>query len=147
VNPVYFSAIAALAGAIVGGLTSFATSWITQQAQFRNAGREARAAKLEALYTDYITEAVRRYGDALTHQTDDPTIMLPLYALGSRMRLVATRRVIDAAVRLDEKILETYLGPNLSLREMQELARQGDMNTLLTEFSEACREDLAGRGE
>ena len=146
-NPVYFSAIAALAGAIVGGLTSFATSWITQQAQFRNAGREARTAKLEALYTDYITEAVRRYGDALTHQTEDPTNMLPLYALGSRMRLVSTRRVIDAAVRMDEKILETYLGPNLSLREMQELARQGEMNTLLTEFSEACREDLAGRGQ
>jgi len=67
--------------------------------------------------------------------------------LGSRMRLVATRRVIDAAVRLDEKILETYLGPNLSLREMQELARQGEMKALLTEFSEACREDLADRGQ
>ena len=48
-NPAYVSAFAALAGAIIGGLTSFATSWFTQQAQLRNAGREARTAKLEAL--------------------------------------------------------------------------------------------------
>ena len=146
-NPAYVSAFAALAGAIIGGLTSFGTAWFTGQAQLRAADRQARGAKLEALYNDYITEVVRRYGDALTHQTEDPTNMLSLYALGSRMRLVATRRVIDAAVRLDEKILETYLGPNLSLREMQELARQGEMKALLTEFSEACREDLAGRGQ
>ena len=146
-NPAYISAFAALAGAIIGGLTSFGTAWFTEQAQLRAADRQARRTKLEALYNDYITEAVRRYGDALTHQTEDPTTMLPLYALGSRMRLVAARRVIDAAVRIDEMILQTYLGPNRSLREMKELARQGEMNTLLTEFSEACRDDLAIRAQ
>ena len=45
----YISAFAGLAGAIIGGLTSFATSWFTQQA-LRNAGRQAKAAKVEALY-------------------------------------------------------------------------------------------------
>ena len=143
-NPAYISAFAALAGAIIGGLTSFGTTWFTQRAQLRSADREARRAKLEALYNDYITEAVRRYGDALTHQTEDPTTMLPLYALGSRMRLVPARRVIDAAVRIDETILETYLGPNRALHEVRDLLREGGMKNLLIEFSEACREDLAG---
>jgi hypothetical protein len=146
-NPAYISAFAALAGAIIGGLTSFGTTWFTQRAQLRSADREARRAKLEALYNDYITEAARRYVDALTHQTEDPTNMVPLYALGSRMRLASARAVIDAAVRIDETILETYLGPNRALHEVRDLIREGGMKTLLIEFSEACREDLAGRAQ
>lgn len=142
-NPVYVSAIAAIAGTIVGGLTSFATSWFAQQAQFRNAGREARQAKLEALYNDYVALAAGLYVDALTHQTQDPAKMVPLYVLGSRMRLVAGRPVLDAAIRLDDNILATYLGPNRTIEEVRDLVREGEIRTLLVAFSEACREDLA----
>ena len=144
-NPAYVSAFAALAGAIIGGLTSFATSWFTQQAQLRSAGREARTAKLEALYNAYIAEAASLYADAISHQTDDPSKMVPLYALGSRMRLVSSRAVIEAAIRIDDHIVETYLGPNRTLQESRSLIRDGGIKTLLAEFSEACREDLAGR--
>jgi hypothetical protein len=47
-DPAYISALSALAGATIGGLTSFATSWTTQRAQLRHAHREAERAKLEA---------------------------------------------------------------------------------------------------
>ena len=63
-NPAYISALSALAGAAIGGLTSFATSWLTQRTQLRHAHREAEKAKLEALYNDFITEAALRFGDA-----------------------------------------------------------------------------------
>jgi hypothetical protein len=56
-NPAYISALSALAGALIGGLTSFATSWLTQRAQIINARREGEKAKLEALYSDFIAEA------------------------------------------------------------------------------------------
>jgi hypothetical protein len=141
-NPAYISAFAALAGAIIGGFTSFATTWFTQRAQLRNAHREGKRAKLEALYNDFLAEASRIFADALTHQTEDPTNMMSLYALVGRMRLVSSRAVIDAAIRIVDHILDTYLGPNRTLHEMRELARQGGIN-ILTEFSEACREDLA----
>ena len=143
-NPAYFSAFAALAGAIIGGLTSFATSWFTQRAQLRTAHREAERAKLEALYNDFIAEAARVFGNFLTHQSDDVTNIVRLYALIGRMRLVSDRAVIVAAERVEAKILETYLGPNRTLHELREVARKGEMN-FLTEFSEACREDLAAR--
>ena len=55
-NPAYISAFAALAGAIIGRLTSFATSWITRRTHFRNAQLDAERAKLEALYTDFLAE-------------------------------------------------------------------------------------------
>ena len=145
-NPATISALAALAGAIIGGLTSFATSWFTQQAQIRNAGREARTAKLEALYNEYISLAAGLYADALTHQTDELSKLVPLYALGSRMRLISSRAVTDAAIRIDDTILQTYIAPNRSLDEARQLVRDGEIKTLLVAFSEACREDLAGHG-
>ena len=50
-DPAYISAFAALAGTAIGGLTSFATSWMTQHAQTRAqqlaAEREARAYALK----------------------------------------------------------------------------------------------------
>jgi hypothetical protein len=143
VNPVYISALAALAGTLVGGLTSFATTWFAQQAQFRNAGREARRAKLEALYNEYVTLAAGLYVDALTHQTQDPAKMVPLYVLGSRMRLVSGLPVLEAAIRLDDAILATYLGANRTIEEVRDLVREGEIKALLIAFSDACREDLA----
>ena len=144
-NPATLSALAALAGAVIGGLTSFATSWFTQRQQIRNAGREARTAKLEALYNEYISMAAGLYADALTHQMEDLSKMVPLYALGSRMRLVSARAVTEAAIRIDEAILQAYIAPNRSLQEARQLVREGEIKTLLIAFSEACRDDLAGR--
>jgi hypothetical protein len=36
---------------------------------------------LEALYSDFIAERARIFGDALTHQTDDATAMVRLHAV------------------------------------------------------------------
>ncbi len=143
-NPAYVSAFAALAGAIIGGLTSFATSWVTQRSQLRDAHREAEKVKLEALYGDFIAEAARLFADALTHQTEDITPLLRLSSMVGRMRLVSDRTVVVAAVRVEDTLVETYLGPNRTLRETFEFAHKGGMN-FLTEFGEAARKDLAAR--
>ena len=88
-NPAYISALAALAGALIGGLTSFATSWLTQRAQLRHAHREAESAELKALYTNFIFEAARIFVDALAHNTDEFTDLVRLYAMVGHMRLVS----------------------------------------------------------
>ena len=143
-NPAYISALAALAGAIIGGLTSFATSWLTQRTQLRHAHREAESAELKTLYDDFIAEDSRLFVDALTHETDEVTGMVGLYAMVERMRLVSDQAVIDAAMQVEETVVETYLGPNRTLRELMDYAHQGRMS-FLVEFSEACRKDLAAR--
>ena len=143
-DPAYISALAALTGAAIGGLTSFATSWLTQRTQLRHAQREAERAELKALYGDFITEASRLYGDALTHQTEEITGLVGLYAMVGRMRLAADQTVIVAAVQVEDTIVETYLGPNRTLPELRNYAHQGKLN-FLVEFSEACRKDLATR--
>jgi hypothetical protein len=77
-------------------------------------------------------------------QTDQITGLVGLYAMVGRMRLVSDRTVIVAAMRVEDTIIETYLGPNRTLHELMDYAQKGGMD-FLTEFSEACRKDLAAR--
>jgi hypothetical protein len=146
-NPAYISALAALAGALIGGLTSFVTSWSTQRAQLRHSHREAERGELKALYNDFITEASRLYIEAITNKTDnidDITELVRLYAMVGRMRLVSDEAVIDAAMEAERTIIETYLGPDRTVRELLDYARQGKMR-FLVEFGVACRKDLDAR--
>jgi len=137
----YISAFFGLAGMTLGSVMSFATSWMTQQAQLREKRREAETATRQRLFAGFIAEASRLYGDALSHQKDDVTDLVKLYALVARMRLVASPAVVAAAEQVMDTIIETYLAPNLTLHELRALARQDGMN-FLVEFSEACRAEL-----
>lgn len=138
----YISALMGLAGVAIGGLASFATAWMTHRSQVREKQREIEVAKREKLFSDFIAEATRLYGDAVSHQKDDVSDLVLLYALVAQMRLISSRRVVDSAEHVMERIVETYLTPNRSLSEMRDLARSGAMNFLL-DFGEACRAELA----
>ncbi|KAA0695385.1 hypothetical protein DTW90_22695 [Neorhizobium sp. P12A] len=137
----YISALVGLAGVAIGGLTSFATAWITHRSQVREKQREIEVAKREKLFSDFIAEATRLYGDAVSHQKDDVSDLVLLYALVAQMRLIASRSVVDAAESAMARIVDTYLTPNRSLSEMRNLAHSGAMNFLL-DFGEACRAEL-----
>lgn len=138
----YISALMGLAGVAIGGLASFATAWMTHRSQVREKQREIDAAKREKLFSDFISEATRLYGDAISHQKDDVSDLVLLYALVAQMRLISSRPVVDAAELVMARIVETYLTPNRSLSEMRDLAHSGAMNFLL-DFGEACRAELA----
>jgi hypothetical protein len=140
----YISAFSALAGAAIGGMTSFATSWSTLRAQLRSARREAERNKMEALYSDFISEASRLFGDALSHQKEEIADLVRLSAMIGHMRLISDRAVIDAAERVSDTIIETYLGPNRNLRELRTFLRDGGINVMI-EFGEACRQELTMR--
>lgn len=137
----YISAIFGVTGMTLGGALSFATSWVTQQAQLRDRHREAARTSRQELFGSFIAEASRLYGDALSHQKDEVADLVQLFALVARMRLIASPAVVTAAEAVLETIIATYLAPNRTLHEIRALAREGGMNFLL-EFSEACRMDL-----
>jgi hypothetical protein len=147
-DPAYISALAALAGATIGGLTSFATSWLTQRTQLRHAHREAERAELKTLYQDFITDASRLYVQAMTTKTgdiDDISGLEGLHAMVGRMRLVSDQPVIDAAMQAEKTIIEAYLGPDRAIRELMEYTRDRVETSFLVDFSAACRKDLAAR--
>ncbi len=140
-DPSYISAMFGLGGATVGALASFLTTWVTHRTQFRDKIQEAERARRIELFNEFITEAARLYGDALGHERDDVGDMVLLYALLARMQLTASQTTVDAARRVVDRLIDTYLSPNLSLHQIRELAREGQLD-FLSEFGTACREDL-----
>jgi hypothetical protein len=104
--------------------------------------RHSEKSKREALYGDFIAEASRLYGDALSHEKDDVTSLVQLYAIAAKMRLFTSREVVTAAEAVMHAITETYLAPNRTLRELRAFAQEGGMDFLLA-FGEACRKDLS----
>jgi hypothetical protein len=140
-NNAYIPALAALAGSAIGALASFATTWLTQHAQER-AQRYAQAMTLrEQLYGGFIEEASKLFTDALTHELDDPSKFVALYALVAKLRLFASHSVIANAEEVMRRIIDAYKLPNIDLRKPLNVHEQPE-NDLLRAFSEACREDL-----
>jgi hypothetical protein len=144
-DPAYYSAFAALAGSTIGGLTSLATSWLTQRAQLRAEQLGHDLSKREDLYKDFIEEASTLYVDAFEHDKTDTSKLVNLYALVSRMRVRSAPKIVENAERVVRVIIETYLAPNKTFRDVPELLNKDAMDPL-REFSNACREELRERG-
>ena len=137
----YISAMFGLGGATVGALASFATTWMTHRTQFHDKLREAERATRIELFNTFISEASRLYGDALNHERDEVGELVLLYSMVARMELVASAATVDAARGVIDTVADTYLAPNLSLRELHDLARERKLD-FLAEFGTACRKDL-----
>src|SRR5262249_50766019 len=91
------TAIVGLGGAIVGGVASFGTTWLSQSVQSKEKNLQAAAYRREKLYTDFIKEAARLFVDALSHQKDDISDLVELYAIVAHIRLIASPIVVAAA--------------------------------------------------
>ena len=59
--------------------------------------------------------------------------------------MVSDQPVIDAAMQAEDAIVETYLGPDRTIRELMDYARHQGQTNFMVEFSAACRRDLAAR--
>ena len=137
----YFSGLAALAGSIIGGLTSLGATWLTQHSQL-GAQRFARnLERRETLYKDFIDEASRLYVDAFGHEQTDLANLVRLFAMISQMRVVSSTGVIENAHMVGRFIMETYVAPNKTFGDLQGTV-ESHMVDPLRRFSEACREEL-----
>ena len=138
----YISALAALAGSAIGGLTTFATSWTTQQAQSRAQRVANEKEKREALFGNFLDEAAKLYADAMQNKREDaPAVMIGIYALTNRIRLSSSARVVEKADAITEIIMDTYLSPNMTVEEVRNKWIEQRIDPL-RDFSEACREEL-----
>jgi len=140
-DPAYVSAVAALAGSLIGGLTSLAASWLNQHVQFSAQQRVTDQTRREDLYKSFIEEASKWYADAFVHDKPEVSNLVNLYALVSRMRVLSSPKVVASADRVVRVIVDTYLAPNKTFSDVREVMDNKAMNPLL-EFGNACREEL-----
>ena len=137
-NPSVITAIAALAGAFIGGFTSVVTSWLAQRVQAREQRLGQDQVRRQELYKEFIEEASKFYIDALQNDKADLAALVGLYAKISRMRVLSSATVIKSADEIGRIIVDTYLAPNRTFPEMREMMISGKFD-LLRDFSEACR--------
>jgi hypothetical protein len=138
----YISAVSALAGSVIGGLTATLTTWLSQRTQAR-AGQIAHdLARREDLIRDFIVAASKTYGDAIVNNEAKMPELIDLYAMISRLRVLAMPRSVACADAVMRSILETYSAPNRTVADLRELVKRGGAVDPLKDFAEAAREEL-----
>ena len=141
-DPAYISALAALAGSLVGGVTTGLATWLTQRAQAR-AGNIAREMSLrQELFRDFIVAASNAYGEAVLSNEPKIQDLVLLYAMVSRMRVLCSPKTVACADKIMVTTIDTYFQPNRTVRELHEMVKTGPGVDPLKEFSEAARDEL-----
>jgi len=140
-NASIISALAALVGAAIGGLTSVLASWLTQQTQAKAQWIAQERVRRQDLYKGFIEEASKCYVDALQHDKPDISALVGIYAMIDRMRVQSSPKVVDSAERVGRKIVDAYLAPDKSFVELRDMLNSGAL-VLLGEFSDACRAEF-----
>jgi hypothetical protein len=139
-NSGIITALAAIAGSLVGALGSAVGTWITARHQDRRDLLGKQIARREALYSDFIGESARLLVDAMQHSVVDLQELLPVYALLSRIRLSSSEPVLQTAEKVIQTIVKTYPQPNLTAEQIESRAVNGQ--DPLREFSDTCRIEL-----
>ncbi len=135
------SAIAALLGAALGGITSVLAARLNQKAQERAQWLIQEKIRRHDLYKEFIEDAAKCYADALQHEKPEIPGLVGLYARIGRMRILSSSVVLSSAEQVGRKIVDTYLQPNKSFVQLQEMVDSNAVD-ILGDFSEACREEL-----
>ncbi len=136
------SAVSALAGTAIGGLTSGLTTLLNQSAQARAEQSRHDLGRREDLIRDFIVAASKTYGEALVTSEPQAPDLVNLYSMVSRMRVLAMPRSVASAEKLMLVIIDTYFQPNKTIRELHEMMKTRGGVDPLWEFSDAARDEL-----
>ena len=140
----HISALSALAGSVVGGVTSGFTTWLSQRAQAKAGQLALNLSRREALFKDFIVAASKAYGEAIVSNEPQLQEIIALYAMISRMRVLCLPPTVACADQIMVTTIGKYFEPNRTIRDLHELMKSGAEMDPLREFSEAAREELGG---
>ena len=134
----YLSTLSALAGSVVGGLTSGVATWLSQRAQARESQLAREMARRDDLYKEFIAAASKAYGEAIVSNEPNVQEFVALYAMISRMRLQSPPQTVACA----EKVMRQQSTPALHLARRFANCMNRRRGDLLKDFSEVAREEL-----
>jgi len=141
--------MAAIMGALVGGLASLASTWVSERTRHRRDLIQREITKRETTYADFIDHASKLYVISATHNLneDDKTSLeselegaVSLYGIASRIRLFASDRVIHEAEAVLDLVLIQFGDENISFDQFRE-KKLNDRDPLKA-FSISCRREL-----
>jgi len=112
----YISALSALAGSVVGGLTSGITTWLGLRSQARAGQLAHDKSQREDLYRDFIVAASQAYGNAVVSNEPQIQELVALYAMISRMRILSSPTIVACA----DKIMRATIDTSADMRSRAE---------------------------
>lgn len=139
----YLSALSGLAGAVIGGLTSFGTTWMTQTTQIRERTADTARNHRVELYVGFAKQASELFAHALTNEDGDVGQIAKLDAIIAHIRMVSPAEIVGAAEAVIKAIVDTYASPKRELIELREFAADGGLDPLHA-FADVCRHELDG---
>ena len=140
--------LAAILGALAGGLASVASTWMSERTRHRQDLLQREITKRETTYAEFIDHASKLYVMSATHKLDDDASnveselesVVSLYGIASRIRLFASDRVIKEAEAVLDRILIQFGAENISLEELRE--KKLEEPDPPKAFSVSCRHEL-----
>ena len=94
----------------------------------------------EALYGRFIDQAAALFIDAIDKDLENPTQLIEVIAIVSRIRLSAAQEVVDASEAVMRELLSAYQRPPLDPREIFSQTRETFTDPLAL-FTLACRRE------
>ena len=129
--------LAAVGGSVVGGLSSFATTYWAQARQLHVGRLAEELDRREELYSAFNKLAAELLLHALDHDASDPTRLIELMTLIGRIRLTSSDGVLLAAQLVFADLIASYgnppVDPTVAIRAPDPIIAQ------LVRFTSACR--------
>ena len=135
------SALAALAGSALGGITPVMSNYLVQRGLTERELLSRELASRQTLYSDFIQFGTKVYVSATTKQSDDANELVILYALIGRIRLFASEPVIEAAEQFALQMTQRFDEPAMTIEALRSATLTHHVDPL-NAFSGHCREEL-----
>jgi hypothetical protein len=140
-NIAYISALPALAGSAIGGLTTGITTWLNQRSMAIAGQLAHELSRRQVLYKDFIVAASKAYAEALVVSEPKIEELIALYAMISGMRVMSSTNIIACAERVLLETTAAYFEPNRTAPELRDLIKSEKGVDPLKDFAEAVREE------
>ena len=135
------SVLAALSGSVIGASTPVLSNFVLQRSVAQRELTNREIAQREELYSEFIREGTACYAKALSQSLESIDEIVAMYALVNRIRLFASRSVLEAAEAFVKKLVEKYGGKNMTIEQIESAALEQHADPM-SDFALKCRSEL-----
>jgi hypothetical protein len=135
------SVLAALSGSVIGASTPVLSNFVLQRSVAQRELTNREIAQREELYSEFIRLGTGCYAKALSQSLENIDEIVAMYALVNRIRLFASKSVLEAAEAFVKKLVAKYVEKNMTIEQIESAALEQHANPL-NDFALKCRSEL-----
>ena len=140
-NSTLTNVVAALSGSVIGASTPILSNFLLQRSVAQRELTNREIAQREELYSEFIRQGTGCYAKALSQSLENIDEIVAMYALVNRIRLFASRSVLEAAEAFVKKLVAKYGEKNLTIEQIKSVALEQHADPL-NDFALKCRSEL-----